>query len=163
MIEDKDKVSILLAALAERYNSIHLIRGRVENTGVWIIGLALAAGSWLLQSNAALSDMQRTVLVLGTLAALGVIRFSYLADLHTGFVGQQRAAVRIEETLGLYERGLFDSRKEPIYPDSWRAAGTARSQGNYFRSTYFLIYVAAVFLVVSILMSGAMAASAGVL
>jgi hypothetical protein len=160
-IEANDKVAILLAALGERYNSIRLIRARVENIGVWVIGLALAAGGWLLQSSAALSATQRVVLILGTLIALGAIRFCYLADLHRRFLKQQRSSVRLEEVLGLYERGLFDSTNEPIYPQAWKAAGTVLSHGKFFRSASLLIYIAAAFLVASILACGAIAANTG--
>src|ERR1700761_1300855 len=78
-LERNDKITILLAALSERYTSIHAIRSRVENTGIWIIGLSLGAGGWLLQSAAVLSNGVRSLMVASVILAFSVLRFAYLA------------------------------------------------------------------------------------
>ncbi|HEV2560737.1 MAG TPA: hypothetical protein VGT78_01225 [Rhizomicrobium sp.] len=153
-IEHADKVTILLAALSERYNSLHLIRARVESIGTWIIGLSLGAGGWLLQSTHALTCADRSVLIIGVLLGLAVLRYFYLADLRTGFKAQQRVAARLEDALGLYEDALFDAHASPIYPIGWKNAGAKESEGKFFQSTYLMIYLSAIFLTISILAAG---------
>lgn len=153
-IEHADKLTILLAALGERYNSLHIIRGRVENTGTWIIGLSLGAGGWLLHSTNSLTSIDRVVLVVGVLLGLTLLRFRYLADLRIGFMAQQRVAARLEDALGLYTDALFDAQIGPIFPIGWKDAGTSKSEGRFFQSTYLLIYLSAFFLTISILAAG---------
>jgi len=151
----EQKVQILLAALGERYTSLHNIRTRVESTGTWIIGLSLGAGGWLLQSSASITGLQKAVLIVGVIGAFIVFRFFYLADLRRGFCAQQRVAAKIETALGLFLPGHFGV-EDSIYPAKWKNAGTTKSDGKFFNSTYLLVYVATTFLIFSILVSGSL-------
>jgi hypothetical protein len=152
--DDASKLQILLAALSERYTSIHNIRARVENTGLWALGILLGVGGWLIQANIVLSWPQKAIYAVGILAAVLIVRLFYLADLQAGFRGQQRAASRIETILGLYKSGAFDSTNDPVFPASWESAGTHKSDGKFFRTTYHLLYVGTAFVLVAILISG---------
>ena len=91
-IESHEKLTILLAALSERYTALHCIRGRVENTGVWVIGLALAAGGWLLQSNATISGIGRAELIVATILTLAILRF--MSSMLTGRRGLGKIPLR---------------------------------------------------------------------
>jgi len=104
-----------------------------------------------LQSKIILTRPQKILAIIGIATAFLVLRFVYLEDLRKGFNGQQRAAARLEKTLGLFTSGIFDSSDEPIYPKSWEKAGTEESNGQFFDSTYALLYVGVVFLVITIL------------
>jgi hypothetical protein len=158
VIPEEKKPDVLLAALSERYASLHAIRARVEGAGLWIIGLSLGAGGWLLQSGAHLSCLQKAILIIATLAAFVTFRFFYLEDLRRGFCAQQRVAAEIETALGLYSKGVYGD--EPIYPVKWKDAGSKKSDGKFFNMTYLLLYVAVTFLVFAILASGALSSVA---
>jgi hypothetical protein len=153
-ISDEKRADILLAAVGERYESIRAIRARVESVGIWAIGLSLAAGGWLLQDSGHLSCAQKAVLLVAVLVALLLVRCSYLADLQRGFKAQQKAAVRIEDTFGLFTAGTFNDSKEPIFSEAWKRAGESDGEGKFFRSTFLLLYAATVFLCVSIVFTG---------
>jgi len=153
-IDENKKADVLISALAERYESIHKIRERVQGVGIWTLGLLLGAGGWLLQSEIVLTGLQKILAIVGIIAAFVVLRFIYLEDLRKGFKGQQRAAVRLERALGLFAPGVFDNSDEPIYPKSWEKAGTEKSDGKFFDSTYALLYVGVAFLIITILFSG---------
>jgi hypothetical protein len=153
---NEQKVDVLLAALEERYTSLHNIRSRVESSGTWIIGLSLGAGGWLLQSDASITCLQKMVLTAGVFAAFVVFRYFYLADLRRGFCAQQRVAAKIETALGLFSPGEFGI-EDTIYPAKWKSAGTAKSDGKFFNATYLLLYVATAFLIFSIIVSGSLA------
>jgi len=154
MILDTDKKDILIAALRERYQAMHIIRSRVQSIGLWSLGIFLGASGWLIQANLALTLKQRVVFSLAVLIAFIVLRYVYLRDLHKGFQGQQRSAVNIEETLGYYTPGEFNDSNEPIYPKEWKHAGTGNGSGNYFFSTYILIYTGVCLLLFTILFKG---------
>jgi hypothetical protein len=63
-----EKVDILISALEERYKALHIIRERVQNVGVWLLGIFLASGGWLLQNDVVLSSLQQIVYMLGILS-----------------------------------------------------------------------------------------------
>ncbi len=153
-IDKEQKVSILLAALDERYKSMHMIRERVQSTGVWALGLLVAAGGALLQSGVVLPSEQVLLYVIGTLIAFGILRFRYLEDLQKGFKSQQRVTVRLEQSLGLFTPGVFDDDSKSVYPEDWKRAGNGEGGGKFFETTYLLLYVGVAFLLASIVLSG---------
>ena len=153
-IDDEKKADILLSALEERYDSIHKIRERVESTGIWFLGIMLGVSGWLLQADVSLTCDQKIIYILAAVVAFVAVRYFYLEDLCTGFRGQQRMAAKIEKALGFFMPGFFDGSSEPMYPEKWEKAGTADGDGKFFRTTYILIYVGVVFLILTILLSG---------
>ena len=152
-INNDNKTDILLAALDERYKSIHAIRERVQSIGVWALGILFGTGGWLIQSGVALSSFEKGIYLFGVVVAFIVLRFYYLEDLCKGFKNQLRITARLEKTLGLFSPNFFDSSDTPIYPKEWEKSGTQEGNGNFFYASYLLIYVGIVFLVIAILSS----------
>lgn len=152
-LNDEQKIQVLIAALEERYQAMRAIRERVQSIGLWILGLLAGAGGWLLQSETELSLTEQTISVLGLAIGLLALRFWYLADLKRGFAGQQRVAATIEEALGLYSPGALGLADRSIYPASWREAGKLAGKGQFFASTYGLLYVGAGFLTIVLIFS----------
>lgn len=150
-LDDGQKVDVLLAALAERYGALRTVRERVQSIGIWALGLLVAAGGWLIQTEEDLTCPERWIAVLGLVGAVAVLRCVYLADLQRGFAAQQRTAAKLEAALGLYDVGVFDRSDAPIYPPSWANAGEEKGSGRFFVSTYALLYVGALFLGVVII------------
>lgn len=153
-INSDKKTDILLLALGERYQSIREIRNRVQNTGVWILGVMLAIGGWLFQSEVALSLLQKKIFIIAIVAVFVVVRFLYLRDLSIGFKGQQRTAVKLEKALGFFTPGFFGEGDHIMYEKIWEKAGTEKGEGKFFKTTYILIYAGAIFLVLVILFKG---------
>lgn len=153
-INSDKKIDILLSTLGERYQSIHEIRNRVQNIGVWVLGVMLATGVWFFQSTTPLNLHIKEVFILATIVVFLIIRFMYLKNLNVGFCGQQQAAARIEKALGLFTVGVFDESKEAIHDGSWEKAGTEKGEGKFFVTTYILLYVGVTFLILSIMFSG---------
>ena len=151
---EKENTTILISALEERYKSIHTIRERVQSIGVWVLGIMFAAGGWLLQSEIGMTFLQKLIAIAGVYAAFRVLRFSYLTDLNKGFKAQQKVAARIETTLGLFSVGAFDDQETPIYPEGWGNAGKENGEGKFFSTTYLLLRVGLIFLIVSVIFSG---------
>jgi hypothetical protein len=150
--DTNQKVTVLLAALQERYQALRTIRERVQSTGLWALGLLTAASGWLLQTTEPLDDPKRWAALGGLAAAVLILRFIYLADLKRGFDAQQRAAARLELALGFYEVGLFDDQSTSIYSARWLDAGKSKGAGKFFVSTYRLIYAGAIFLALSLIL-----------
>lgn len=151
-LNSSEKIEILKHALDERYQSMHAIRKRVQETGVWFLGLVLAAAAWTVSTPEVLTNSQKVIYISVTLACSCLIRFWYISDLCAGFKTQQRTAAKIEEALGLFLPGVFAA--DAIYESQWRAAGTEQGEGNFFRTSYLLIYAATIFLVGAILLKG---------
>lgn len=152
-LNKEKKVEVLLVALEERYRSLHIIRGRVQNVGIWALGILLAASGWLIQSEIIFSPLQKLIFIIGGSIAFIIIRFRYLDDLQIGFKAQQLTTARLEKSLGFFTPGTFDEEKAPIYPEKWEKAGTEEGNGKFFKTTYALLYVGFVFLLVAILLS----------
>lgn len=151
-LDTSQKVTILLAALQERYQALRTIRERVQGVGLWALGLLAAASGWVLQATESLDNTKRWAALGGLMAAVIILRFVYLADLKRGFDAQQRTAARLERALGFYQVGVFDDESAPIYPARWLEAGKSKGTGKFFMSTYRLIYAGAVFLAFSLIL-----------
>jgi len=153
-LSNPEKVSVLLAALEERYKAMHAIRERVQSVGIWALGILFAAGAWLMQSNVSLSASQKELLIVGIAVMFTALKYNYLGNLNIGFKKQQRTAVRIEKSLGLFTNGVFDSEADSVYPVEWASAGTEKGDGKFFHTTYMLLFIGAIFLIAVILLSG---------
>lgn len=151
-LDTNEKVTILLAALQERYQALRTIRERVQGVGLWALGLLMAASGWVLQAREPLDDTKRWAALGGLTAAVLILRFVYLADLKRGFDAQQRTAARLERALGFYQAGLFDDESTSIYPARWLEAGKSKGAGKFFISTYRLIYAGSFFLAFSLIL-----------
>ncbi|RZJ90042.1 MAG: hypothetical protein EOO20_09295 [Chryseobacterium sp.] len=150
MSEDK-KIEILMQALTERYNALHIIRDRVQNVCLWTLGLLVTAAGWLIQSTHILAIEEKiffTIIILGTLF---ILRRYYLQDLERGFKSQQKIQARIENVLGLCKAGVFS--EDPIYPQEWLNAGKTTGKGKFFEHNYLLIYTGTIILILSIWLS----------
>lgn len=152
-LNEDQKVAVLLAALAERYEALRTIRSRVENTGLWALGLMLAASGWLVQGSAPLEIGDRILALFALAGSLAVLRLLYLADLAKGFAAQQRVAAKLEEALKLFAAGEFDSTGTPMYPVEWSEAGRPQGSGRFFRSSFALLYVGAAILACALTLS----------
>jgi hypothetical protein len=152
-ISDEKKVEVLIAALKERYESLHKIRDRVQSSGIWILGILFAASGWFLQDDRGLGLSKKVTFAAAALFAFLVFRYSFLADLRKGFKNQQIAAASIEEKLGLYEEGKY-AQKGTVYPLSWKDSGTKSGDGKFFNTIYLLLWIGILFLSGSIFLSG---------
>lgn len=147
-ITHEQKVQILLNALEERYKSIHTIRDRVQNVSLWVLGLFVTAGGWLLQSDNTFLVKEKIFFGLVILVSVIVLRVFYLNDLEKGFKAQQRIQAKIEDALGLCTPGVFVDGS--IYPKEWSASGTKNGKGNFFFHNYLLIYIGTAILLLCI-------------
>jgi len=147
-LNNEQKLQVLLHALEERYKSIHIIRERVQNISLWILGLFVTAGGWLLQSATVMTERDKWFFTLAIVISVGILRVFYLADLQKGFKVQQRIQAKIEDELGLCSPGVYS--QESIYPKTWSHAGTKKGRGNFFFHNYILIYLATSILVICI-------------
>lgn len=151
-VSEEQKVEILLAALAACYVAIDKIRDRVENISLWIMGLQFAAAGWLLQSQQHFSCLEKGVLLVTLFLAISFIRYRYFENLEKGFIGQRKTAVRIAETLHLYEKGYY-GHSESMYPQEWTDIDGPKKQGHYFKNSFILLWIGTAFLAVAIVFS----------
>jgi len=149
-----NETELLLFALKERYESMHKIRERAQSVGFWSLGLFLSASVWFFKNGFAFNGSQKIFIIIGLSLGFYVLKDVYLRDLLKGFKNQQIIAVKIEDKLGYYsilkEKGSIKS----IYPINWKKSGTEEGNGHYFDSTFSLLYVGFIFLLLSIFLSG---------
>lgn len=142
---DEKQIQVLVAAVEQRYKSIESIRGHVYKTCTWILGSFLLVTGWIVEKDISLTPSRKFFLCAALLVAVTFIRAFYLRDIERGFGSQLRTAAKIEEALGLYDLG--------VYPEHWKKAGTPEGQGNFFETSYWLIYVGAAILITAIIFS----------
>lgn len=147
-ISHEQKVQILLHALEERYKSIHTIRDRLQNVSLWVLGLFVTAGGWLLQSNNTFLLKEKVFFSIAILVSVIVLRAFYLNDLEKGFRAQQRIQAKIEDALGLCSPGVYT--ESSIYPKEWSDSGTKKGKGNFFFHNYLLVYLGTAILLLCI-------------
>lgn len=154
MKNDNQKNELLYFGLKERYNSIHKIRDRVQNVGVWSLGLLLSSSVWLLINDFVFTDFQKILTIAGVCFGYYFLRHEYLKDLQEGFCSQQKVAVNIEKLLGYYSPSVIHRSKETIYPIGWSKAGSDESSGKFFKTTFVLLKAGTFFLLLVIILNG---------
>lgn len=153
MIDKNKKVDILISALQERYNAQHIIRKRVQEVGFWVLGILTAASGWVITNTCSINLKNGLIFILFSILCYIVLKYRYLEDLNKGFKAQQRITSKIEELLGFHESNFFKEDTPPLYPESWKNAGTEKGEGKFFKTTYYLLYLGFGILIFSILFS----------
>lgn len=145
-INQKDKITILLHLLNERYNASHKIRETSLRLTIWILGLAVAF-VWILVSGTSLTPMQKVVLTIIVIILGGSIIW-FLRSLESGSGKNRKAMIDLEEALGCYERGLYlESRV--VFPNEYKT-NKERAWSSHFRSIYILIIPIAILIIILI-------------
>jgi len=153
-MEDGTKVQVLLAAVEERYKSLHIMRDRTQQTCMWITGIFLAVAGWIIQGKVTLTPVQKAFMGTVIVIAVIVIRWFYLRDIQKGFQAQQRAVARIEEALQLFTPGFYDGKESGVFPESWKKAGRENGEGRYFKNIYWMLYISAGVLIIALTSQG---------
>ena len=147
MTLNPEKISILSSALEERYNSIHIIRERIQTVSLWIMGLLNWWAWWIFQSDLLLYCDEKLFLILFLILTFFMLKFFYFDDLEKWFQSQRTIAAKIEETLGFYEEWYFNNWNDSIYPKSW----IKPKEWNFFRNNEYLVIFGFLTLIVAII------------
>lgn len=150
-LSDDQKAQVLMRALDERYKAMHVVRERAQSVAIWSLGTLLVASGWMVQKEASFDLNVRIVITILVFAAFYVLKEHYIRDLDKTFQSQHRVAVRIERTLGLYDRGVFS--EESMYPEVWMTDSADKKQRGFFFANYRLLYVG-VFIFLAVLWLG---------
>lgn len=148
-LDDQAKLQILLSAANERYKSIHIMRERVRNTCTWALGIIALISGWLIQSNLNLDFLNKLLYTVLILVSLYVIR-CYLKDIEKGFSANLRVVAKIEKILMLYDSNVYDNTGSCVYPKQWSNAGSYNSEGQFFKFSYWLLYLGIILLLFAI-------------
>lgn len=149
MDNKEQKINILLQSLKDRYEAMHIIRKRVQDICIWILGILFAASGWIYKSDWQLDKEEKIIYSLIIFICFLLIRFVYLSDLDKGFKKQQQVAVKIESVLGLFDTDFMDGVGQ-IFPEEWKKAGNNNCKGNYFKSSYYLLYLGFLLIILAI-------------
>jgi len=147
-LDEKDKISILLNLLSERYQASHLMRERSLKFAIWILGFVVVAIPWLLLRKE-LTQSQKIFLTILTII-LGGATFLFLRAIHIGFNKNWGVIAKLEEGLGCYEKGLFLNSIQ-LFPEEYRNVRKVSSR-SHFVLIYSWLVLAAIITIVSIWM-----------
>ena len=134
-INQKDKITILLHLLNERYNASHKIRETSLRLTIWILGLAVAF-VWILVNGTTLTAMQKLVLTIIVIILGGSIIW-FLHSLETGSIKNRKVMIDLEEALGCYEKDLYIESRT-LFPNDYKT-NSKRAWSSHFKSIYILI------------------------
>jgi hypothetical protein len=149
-ISDESKIDILIAALEERYKSVHIIRERTQSIALWIVGALLTISVALIGHPVSFTEYQKWTFT-GVLLVIGVFVCYFLfRDQEKGFKNQQRTKVNLEKVLGLYKENFFGEDSGHLYLSEWASAGTKKGKGNFFSLYRTLILVSVLALLITI-------------
>lgn len=149
-ITSDQKIEILKSILEEKYETLRTIRTRVQEICLWSLGIIVGASAWLIQSDLYLDIGEKILFIFIGIAIFIILRFVYFKDLEKGFKSQQKALVKIETALKLYEPGVYLDGQS-VYDDSWINAGTEKGEGNFFKVNYYLLLLGLVIFVLVLL------------
>jgi len=142
-IYNKDKITILLNLLNERYDASHKIRERSLKFTIWIMGFAIAL-IWILLNAVTLAIYQKWVLTVLVVVIAG-ITFWFLYALEKGFDNNRKVMITLEEVLDCYKKGAFIASKT-LFPSEYKEL-KKKSRFAHFKSIYILIFPIAILLI----------------
>lgn len=145
-INQKDKITILLHLLNERYNASHKIRETSLRLTIWILGLAVAF-VWILVSGTSLTPLQKLVLTIIVIILGGSIIW-FLRSLESGSGKNRKVIIDLEEALGCYEKDLYLEARE-LFPNEYKT-NTKKAWSSHFKSIYILIIPIAILIIILI-------------
>ena len=145
-LDQKDKTSILLTLLNERYHASHLMRERSLKFAMWILGFVAVAVPWLLFQRGLCSGQKVAFTVLTTM--LGAATFLFVRAIHVGFNKNWEVIIKLEEALGCYEKNLFVNSIQ-LFPEEYRNIRKISSR-SHFSLIYIWIILASIVTVISI-------------
>jgi len=148
-LDQKDKTSILLTLLNERYHASHLMRERSLKFAMWILGFVAVAVPWLLFQRGLCSGQKVAFTVLTTM--LGAATFLFVRAIHVGFNKNWEVIIKLEEALGCYEKNLFVNSIQ-LFPEEYRNIRKIFSR-SHFSLIYIWIILASIVTVISIWVS----------
>ncbi|MGA2951447.1 MAG: hypothetical protein ABSD80_04345 [Caulobacteraceae bacterium] len=123
---NSEKVSILVSALEARYRAQEVAGGRVQAVCAGALALLLAAAAALTLSGRIFAPDETAAVCAAALIGWIVLRFVFLADLARGLTVQHKAAIGLEERLGLRADGRFGAGTAAVLPDGPRKVTGAR-------------------------------------
>jgi len=133
-VPEEKKVDVLLALLKERYEASHKMRERSYSFLVWILGFGFAL-IWLIVSREPLCFYQRLVLTI-LVVVMFLLAIIFLRSIDTGFMRNKDIMIRLEKTLGCYEKGLY-TEQHSLYPDEYQ--NQKKTKVSFFVSLYILL------------------------
>ncbi len=146
---EEQKINILLHALKERYEAMHIIRKRVQDFCIWVLGILSSFAGIIFKVDINFNIGEKIIYSLAIFIIFIVVRFLYLADLNKGFKSQQKVAVKIEKIIGLLEDNFIEGY-DSVYPKKWENSGNKKCEGNYFKSSHYLLYLGFLFILLAI-------------
>ena len=142
------KIDILLNLLKERYEASHKMRERSLNFATWIMAFGIAL-IWILLSGSPLGLWQKVVLT-GFVFVGGVLTKKFLKSIHVGFEKNHKVMVKIEETLGCYEKGVYVV-EESLFPEKYK--DLSNKETSHFGSIYVWLVAMGLALILMIWLS----------
>ena len=143
-IDDKEKINVLLALLVERYNASHKMRERSFKFALWILGLLIGGGSWILLNGSTFTIVQRVQITI-ILVLTGIFTFWFIHAIKKGFNTNWALMVRIEESIQLYEEGVY-IESESLFPATFKNTGRISLTSHFLTLYAWLISTIAILL-----------------
>jgi hypothetical protein len=145
MVDEKDKTTILLNLLNERYNASHKMRERSQAFAIWILGFGVSV-TWILLNGKGLIIAQRIILTIFAVL-IAVLAGFFLRSIEVGFHKNRRVMSQLETILGCYEYGLYCDKA--LYPEEYahfkehhqKEKTRLERVSIYFRSHFGSLYV----------------------
>jgi len=130
-INNDKKIDILMILLRERYEASHKMRERSMAFATWVMGFGIAL-IWILLSDSPLGLWQKIILTAFIFVG-GILTKKFLKSIHVGFENNHKVMVKIEETLGCYEKGVY-IEEESLFPGNYK--DLSNKETSHFGSIY---------------------------
>lgn len=138
-INSQDKLIILLEIRKERLDQAEKVRDRAFQVVTWVAGIFFLLTGYLTQEKLTVSLLQKFVLILSVILALGII-IVYINELENGFKTQLRILAKVETMLGLYQSGFF-CQDESLFPERWAQNPGSGKFFSFIKSSLALVSV----------------------
>jgi len=157
---DSDKRDVLLALLNEKYQSIHVMRRRVETYYLASVGFLVGLVSWVIQHEGRPQLHQSILLSVTIIVGIAAIVLQ-ICDIRKGFQSTWAVVRGMEDLLGCWKPDHFGPGTGTLYPETWQATGTKKGKGRFFGHCFTILVIAALIALASIWIRYMCAASAG--
>lgn len=96
---------LLMFQLKERYESMHLLRDRIQTISFWILWILLWISWWLTQWNLKLNCIEKSSALVLLLIWIALF-FRYFSNLNNWWIHQHECAIELEKDLQIQDKLL---------------------------------------------------------
>ena len=114
-----NKQNVLLSLLTLRNDDLKSLRDRIYRTSIFTVTLFMVFIGWIVESKTHY-DLTKTLFLTIAVFGIWISNFITIWGLRNRFNDSRKSLIRIEQSLALYEKGIYHPDGQSLWPSNWQ-------------------------------------------